>query len=944
MAAPKPHFAYSLTPLALAGLGWDMGMLILILYNVFAVPVSICFDLEVPPTHPWFWFDLVFDIVFLTDCFLVNFNTAVMTEAGHLSYDHMVIAKDYFRFWFWVDFPSSIPLSQGFKIAAFVQGTDSSETSQILGALKMIRLARILKLMRLMKAAKIFRILEEELDINVSVLKLFKMIFSVLFICHLMGCFAYIISTGLQEQYVYGMFRPPEWWGCELRPWEPSYFGQKMVTNTSNFKPTPIIEYELLSGVPRAPDGWCDEGRWIERMSKGWIYLWVLYWTITTMTTIGYGDITPKTPIEVFVTIVVQLFGAVLFGWIIGNIASLVAEFDQFATAYKLRIESIKTYLVHKKVPHEMKRRVRKYCGHYYGRKGVIRETWDMLPPRLRRELLKLEHKEFYGVFTRLNVQGCDELLHRLAECVRPLTLTTGTYFVDAEKDPCTEIAFVNEGEIAVLPRAAASRSSRSLVNRKTFSQASPFAGLRNLASGRASQDQSLPVRPSLQRQESSGIRMLAVKRAGSWFGHDELLGVYDEAQNTGIDSLMTADVQWRNTYKARATSELLLLVKDDFYLLLDEYPYLRDLLTLEPRVSAQANSSNPSSTRNSATDTGAGSSISAESSSDAPIHLTINTPSEVELTTNPAAAKNPGLLSPIAPTPKGGGNWGDDDAAGERRSSAKSPTEVSFRSEATDDAEVAGGAAAEGWTRRAGGAPVGEGAAPSAARRASSKRLAVARLSKSMEPQATHPQLANRPRSNSSATFCGARCTKSPNSSAVRPAAGPPAPCITSPSRRASWQKLRKCKADAAQSVAALAPRTSLAVSVGGGSSDGGGGASEADWLKQRIASELLGDAPCAPWEIEEDVVFERLRHLIAQASSIVHAKHADAAEGAPSAAAPAAAGEGPFGVLQVLLAMQRSVQDNADMVRAFLDEAEDATIAAPPAAADGSSSRQSE
>ena len=220
------------------------------------------------------------------------------------------------------------------------------------------------------------------------------------------------------------MFRPPEWWGCELRPWEPSYFGQRMVTNASNFKPTPIIEYELLSGVPRAPDGWCDEGRWIERMSKGWLYLWVLYWTITTMTTIGYGDITPKTPIEVFVTIVVQLFGAVLFGWIIGNIASLVAEFDQFATAYKLRIESIKTcapspppskpphacvgasclpvwprfgaaeltrlawrgrYLVHKKVPHEMKRRVRKYCGHYYGRKGVIRETWDMLPPRLRR-------------------------------------------------------------------------------------------------------------------------------------------------------------------------------------------------------------------------------------------------------------------------------------------------------------------------------------------------------------------------------------------------------------------------------------------------------------------------------------------------------------------------------------------------------------------------------
>ena len=32
---------------------WDMVMLVLILYNVFAVPVSICFDLNLPPEHPW---------------------------------------------------------------------------------------------------------------------------------------------------------------------------------------------------------------------------------------------------------------------------------------------------------------------------------------------------------------------------------------------------------------------------------------------------------------------------------------------------------------------------------------------------------------------------------------------------------------------------------------------------------------------------------------------------------------------------------------------------------------------------------------------------------------------------------------------------------------------------------------------------------------------------
>ena len=40
-----------------------------------------------------------------------------------------------------------------------------------------------------------------------------------------------------------------------------------------------------------------------------------------------------------------------------------------------------------------MKRQIRKFYGHYYHRKGVVRENWDLVPPRLRRELLKFEHK-----------------------------------------------------------------------------------------------------------------------------------------------------------------------------------------------------------------------------------------------------------------------------------------------------------------------------------------------------------------------------------------------------------------------------------------------------------------------------------------------------------------------------------------------------------------------
>ena len=144
-------------------------MLVLILYNVFAIPVSLCFSLEVAVVHPWFWVELFFDFIFLVDCFVINFNTAVQTDSG-LSTNRCVIAREYFAFWFWIDFSSSIPLSQCVTLAAFASGQEPGESAQVLESLRLIRIARILKLIRLLKAAKIFRIMEDELDINVRAL------------------------------------------------------------------------------------------------------------------------------------------------------------------------------------------------------------------------------------------------------------------------------------------------------------------------------------------------------------------------------------------------------------------------------------------------------------------------------------------------------------------------------------------------------------------------------------------------------------------------------------------------------------------------------------------------------------------------------------------------------------------------------------------------------
>ena len=55
------------------------------------------------------------------------------------------------------------------------------------------------------------------------------------------------------------------------------------------------------------------------------------YWAITTLTTVGYGDIVPITTMGRLVSIILQLLGAMMFGITIAMIASSINRYqDEF--------------------------------------------------------------------------------------------------------------------------------------------------------------------------------------------------------------------------------------------------------------------------------------------------------------------------------------------------------------------------------------------------------------------------------------------------------------------------------------------------------------------------------------------------------------------------------------------------------------------------------------
>lgn len=84
-------------------------------------------------------------------------------------------------------------------------------------------------------------------------------------------------------------------------------------------------------------------------------YIISLYWSVMTMSTIGYGDVTPKTQYERLYEIFGMILGASVYAYMVGAICSIVAsmnaasaEFNQQMDRSVARLESfsVRTHFV----------------------------------------------------------------------------------------------------------------------------------------------------------------------------------------------------------------------------------------------------------------------------------------------------------------------------------------------------------------------------------------------------------------------------------------------------------------------------------------------------------------------------------------------------------------------------------------------------------------------
>jgi hypothetical protein len=91
-------------------------------------------------------------------------------------------------------------------------------------------------------------------------------------------------------------------------------------------------------------DGWIARHGLADR-SSGDKLLFSFYWTLTTLTSVGYGDVLPRTRSEILLAMITMCLGVVVIAVAIGNIIALANQLNDGRSEYEMRRAAMRRYL-----------------------------------------------------------------------------------------------------------------------------------------------------------------------------------------------------------------------------------------------------------------------------------------------------------------------------------------------------------------------------------------------------------------------------------------------------------------------------------------------------------------------------------------------------------------------------------------------------------------------
>ncbi|EAR90909.3 cyclic nucleotide-binding domain protein (macronuclear) [Tetrahymena thermophila SB210] len=370
---------------------WDTLMAIVLLYSFFYIPIIVSFGLDENMIFQSYSIEIILFFNILDA--IIHISTGFY-EHGILCNNKKQIIKKYFNFQFSVDLLSILPLIL-YKIISLNLQLES----------KYYHFITLFIFIRWKSQIKIYKNLQQNYILQPKVrdfLSLLDLFLKVLFIAHICACFW--IFTGRTSQFIY------------QNSW--------------------IAKTQLL-----------NEPWYIQ-------YLDSFYFCTVTMSTVGYGDIVPVTPLEIIVCILMMLFASGVFGFSITTINKILESFFKNENKILQKMFTIKNYLQKKSISQILQRDITEYLEYVWREEQHNYQEQQnnmikLLPKYLKNQLYEECNKLILKESPILQNNFSDSLLKDILPIIQEKTFTPNQLiFQQNEENLGACLYFIQQGSI----------------------------------------------------------------------------------------------------------------------------------------------------------------------------------------------------------------------------------------------------------------------------------------------------------------------------------------------------------------------------------------------------------------------------------------------------------------------------------------------------------------
>ncbi|CEF66356.1 Potassium voltage-gated channel subfamily H member 6 [Strongyloides ratti] len=301
---------------------WDWIILLLVIYTAIFTPYVAAFLLRESQnngtrkgtsfTEPLEIIDLIVDIMFIVDI-IINFRTTYVNDNDEVVSHPGKIAMHYFKGWFIIDLIAAVP----FDLLLANNENDEVGTTTLIGLLKTARLLRLVR---------VARKLDRYSEYGAAVLLLLMATFAL--IAHWLACIWYAIGS------------------AELA-------NKENITWLHHLSKHLNEPYISTNGT--VPVG----GPSLKSR-----YVTSLYFTLSTITSIGFGNVSATTDSEKIFTIIMMILGSLMYASVFGNVSAIIQRLYSGTARYHTEMSRLREFIRFHQIPNPLRQRLEEYFQH----------------------------------------------------------------------------------------------------------------------------------------------------------------------------------------------------------------------------------------------------------------------------------------------------------------------------------------------------------------------------------------------------------------------------------------------------------------------------------------------------------------------------------------------------------------------------------------------------